>query len=187
MHVQLSDPALGDNLTVRARVAGGASINPLEVGTPVTIIMDHGKAVVSGMGSGSITNVTNVEDGGGGGLTMPMVLPVIAPPALTGTQNDWAPSGITTTGIVNVNIGGASRTITGLAAAGFTEGQTFWLFVYGGSGFTLTLTHNDSGSVAGNRFSCPAGSSLVVRNNAGVQIFYLPTKFANAAFQVVAI
>ena len=50
MHVQLSDPALGDNLAVRARVLAGASVSALPVGTPVTVILDHGRSVVSGVG-----------------------------------------------------------------------------------------------------------------------------------------
>lgn len=57
-HVQLSDPALGSNLTVRARVLGGLAVGILPIGTPVTVTIEHGQAIVVGMGGNSTTTVT---------------------------------------------------------------------------------------------------------------------------------
>lgn len=85
-------------------------------------------------------------------------------PAVSASQNDWAPTGHETCEVVLVNSAG-SYDITGLAIG--WRGRVVLLFVTAG---TITLTDNDAASAVGNRFAI--GNDLELTAGDGVWLFY---------------
>ena len=103
-------------------------------------------------------------------------------PTVSGSQNDWSPTGLSTCSGVVMSLSGA-YTITGFDATGFVDGQTFFLQVYGTS--DLTLSHNSSSSSSGNRFTLPGGASYTVSNRGGVWILYYSAVNAVAPWHIL--
>lgn len=106
---------------------------------------------------------------------------------LASSPNDWAPAGITTAAVVTIDMGAVARTITGISATGFVEGQALYLLPYNTSALNLTLADKSASSLAGNRFSCPGGVNLTVRGTGGVMVIYLPTHATNNPWSVLAV
>lgn len=61
VHIQFTDPTLSRGSTVRATVRRGVSVASLPVGTPITIVVRHGKAEVVGVPNPSPADATGVE------------------------------------------------------------------------------------------------------------------------------
>lgn len=106
-------------------------------------------------------------------------------PTITGTVNNWAPAGITACNVIIVDMNGAAKTITGIDASGFTEGQIFVITGTNNGGGALTLAHASGSSTAGNRFGCPGAVNYVLPFSQQVEVLYFPTKDANNCFRVL--
>jgi len=92
---------------------------------------------------------------------------VISPAQITATQNNYSPTnGLhTTTWRINSD---ATRSITGIAAG---KSQQHITLVNTGS-FNINLAHNNAGSTAGNKFSCPNSRDYALFPGESVQIYY---------------
>jgi hypothetical protein len=94
---------------------------------------------------------------------------LITPAALAaGSTNDWNPTGIGQAQVINVTPDAAGSTLTGLVAQ---AGSRVIVLINQGTG-TLTLTHNDAGSAAANRFFLPSAVSLGIVQNSAVMLWY---------------
>ncbi len=109
-------------------------------------------------------------------------------PTIAGNQNNYNPAGMVTASIIVLDCSTGSRTVTGFAVAGFTgERKLFWLFPTDLGGGTLTLPHASGSSSAGNRFSCPNNTNVVLNPGDGVLIMYLPEYDSTNAFKIVGV
>ena len=145
---------------------------------PAAAMTDHKHAMPANPTTGAIAP-TKITDSGA------LVLSGIIFPTISANQNDWAPTGLSTcTGIV-VNGSAGSRTITGLSASGFTEGQMLWIYGISLGGGTLTLADQSASSASGNRFFCPGGTNYVINQHGGVMVVYSPTASAASPWLVL--
>lgn len=115
---------------------------------------------------------TEVALGGGGHA--PTILTAIFP-SISGAVNDWAPTGWQTADIIEVDLGGAGRNITGISATGMTEGQTIWISPSNTGGGSLTLVAASAASSSGNRFTGLGGANYVIAAGGAVAVCYMPT------------
>ena len=90
-------------------------------------------------------------------------------PSISGTVNNWNPTGLLPGVTVLADLGGANRTITGIAAQ--ADGALLFIMSQSSTN-TITLSHLDAGSNAANQFRCPAGVNYVIGNKAGVTLVY---------------
>lgn len=91
-----------------------------------------------------------------GGLTL---AGVISPTALSGTANDYSPTGLSTAALVRIDGGGADRNITGLATG--AEGIVKTLCNVGATN-ALNLLNQSASSSAANRFLLGADVTLPI-------------------------
>lgn len=109
-------------------------------------------------------------------------------PTISGTVNDWAPTGWPNTiGISAVLT--ANRIITGFDASVLVSAQAISLFFLihdGTAGKTLTLKHADTGSSSGNRIYCPNATDYVLNKGEGVWILYEGLTAGANAFRLIA-
>lgn len=104
---------------------------------------------------------------------------VISPAQITADQNDYAPSGgdAATTWRLSTD---ASRKVTGIASP--IAGD---LHILANTGSTdLVLAHENTGSTAANRFTCPSAQDFTLKSGNGVLILYDGT---SARWRVLAI
>jgi hypothetical protein len=94
-------------------------------------------------------------------------LNAIISPSLTGSVNDWAPTGINTCNVIRVASDGAYN-ITGMGGGG--PGTVIVLVNISAS--SLTLKHLSGSSAVGNKFSCPAAADYVLRTLASITVWY---------------
>ena len=94
-------------------------------------------------------------------------LGIISPAQITANQNDYAPTGHSTTRTFRLNLD-AARTITGLQ--GGTDGRR--ITISNISAFGLTLAHDSASSTAANRILCPNSTLIVIRANGAVDLWY---------------
>jgi hypothetical protein len=91
-----------------------------------------------------------------------------------GTENDYTPTGWADADVVRIDqTPNGGVTITGCAAV--TEGSGTVLKYIVCLTDRVTLTHEDAGSVAANRFYLPDSSDVVLNENENVIIWYDPT------------
>lgn len=103
-----------------------------------------------------------------GNLTLPRgvaLTGVCAPAQLTGNQNDYAPSGLATAGVLQIS-GNAARSLSGLASG--AEGRVMAIVNVGSQ--PVTLLDENAASVAANRFSL--GSSLTLAGRQAALLRY---------------
>jgi hypothetical protein len=93
---------------------------------------------------------------------------VIAP-AITSSQNDWAPTGYQTCNRIELGQN-APYVITGLNATATGLGRT--ILLQNVSGFSVTLSHRSASSTSANRFSCPDSMPFVVAPHGSVYLVY---------------
>jgi hypothetical protein len=100
-------------------------------------------------------------------------------------QNNWAPAGVTTCAVISVDVSGATRTITGIDATGWTDGQRITIMARNND---LVLAHGSASSTSGNRFACPGLANYTIRSGGGVDVVYSPAAAVAGgnAFRVVA-
>lgn len=79
---------------------------------------------------------------------------VISPTAITGTQNDWNPTGLSTATTIRVD-SSATSTITGIS--GGAAGRQLTLINVGSN--AVNYNHEDAGSTAANRLALCAGDA----------------------------
>jgi len=91
----------------------------------------------------------------------------ISPPALVGTTNDYAPTGIEGVGVLRIASGG-NRTLTGIQAPSPERVQVIYLVNIDAG--TLTLADNNVGSLAANRFLL--GGNITLATDEGIALFY---------------
>lgn len=91
-----------------------------------------------------------------------------SPAAITGTQNDYAPVGFAVSGVLRQQLSG-NATITGLLAQ---NSGRLYLIENISTTFTLTLTNEDTGSAAANRFTLPSGDPVVINPSSSVIAIY---------------
>lgn len=98
---------------------------------------------------------------------------VISPSAITADQNDYAPTGFSTAGVVRVshNNAGGNRSVTGLA--GGAAGRTVTLcFISTSSAETFTLVHDSASSTAANRFISPSFADVALGAGECTGLYY---------------
>ena len=95
---------------------------------------------------------------------------LIGPPQITANTNDYNPAGFDTCIVLAVTTD-ASRNLTGLNANRLQ--RRLVLLINRGS-FDLVVQHNNAGSAALNRFSCPNALDLTLGSGEGAWIFYDP-------------
>lgn len=95
----------------------------------------------------------------------------ISPAALTATTNDWNPTGLATASVVIATTDGTARSLTGLTAG--AAGDIIYLHNTGTA--TISLNHQNAGSAAANRFTCPRGLTFTLTTKTTVQLIYSAT------------
>lgn len=120
--------------------------------TTVTVVNDSG-AIDSGLSAVSYGIVTEVN------TSMPWfsgalgITGVISPTALSGSENNWNPTGLSTASIIRASAsGGVAYGISGLA--GGVNGRVMVLSNIGTSGY-LSLPNESGSSIAANQFLTP--------------------------------
>lgn len=95
--------------------------------------------------------------------------PAQSPAALAaGNTNDYNPAGLATTSRIRVTSNAAGSTLTGLTA---TNDGEIRILTNLGTG-VLTLTNEDAGSLAVNRFTLPSGLAYTMPSGAAVILSY---------------
>lgn len=94
----------------------------------------------------------------------------LAPAAIGGTVNDWAPAGLDVAGILIVPLS-AAATLTGIVPS---VCRTL-VIVNGNAANSLTLKHDDAGSTGGNQIYNPAGVDIVLGKYQSATLTYSPT------------
>lgn len=96
---------------------------------------------------------------------------VISPAQITGTQDDYAPTGFATTYWMRLDVDAATRLITGLA--GGTSGRVVVVSnIATGVLNNISFEHEDAGSSAANRFICPGGVDFVLAQLTSISLIY---------------
>ena len=95
----------------------------------------------------------------------------ITPTALAGagTTNNYAPTGFATASVIRQDVGAGGHTLTGLA--GGTDGLVIRLLNISTAN-SITLTNEDVGSTAANRFALKNSVALVIPPNGSVDLLY---------------
>jgi hypothetical protein len=125
-------------------------------------------------GGGQNTDDPYLEIGQGrvslyGGL----VVGKIITPTINADINNYDPTDLLTASIINANVTGATRTITGIEADNIgVQGRTLWIASQG-AGNDLVLAHNSGSSDSTNRFRCPGAAAFTIRTGGGVQVVYM--------------
>lgn len=91
----------------------------------------------------------------------------ITPAQITSNQDDFTPTGLPTVAVMRLS-SDTTRSITGLS--GGKQGRFITLYNVGGS--TITLTDEDSNSVAANRFTCPSSSNFSLVEAGKADLWY---------------
>jgi hypothetical protein len=84
----------------------------------------------------------------------------IAPTSVSGTQHDWAPSGVGDATFIHVTPSGAID-LTGIT--GGTTGRVITVRNEGSIGYEINLYHENAGSTAANRFDLPGDTGWTLR------------------------
>lgn len=94
---------------------------------------------------------------------------IISPPTITGNQDNYTPTGLSTARILRL-IADAARSISGIAAQ--ADGTRLTLAnITGTSANTITLLHQTTSTVE-NRFICPGAVNFVLNEGDCVEIWY---------------
>lgn len=91
-----------------------------------------------------------------------------SPAAITGTQNDYNPTNLASSGVLRQALSG-SAILTGLTAQ--IDGRVIFLENISTT-LALTLNNEDAGSTAANRFTLPGGTALVVNPGGCIVLIY---------------
>jgi hypothetical protein len=146
------------------RVVPGGTLTILEQASPLA--PPSGKyaiyAKTDGILYGKNDAGTEVALGGGGAKT-------VIRPSISGTVNDWAPSGLAADVVILADLNSANRTITGISA--LADGAMLYLMAQSSTN-TITLSHLSGSSSAANQFRLPAGVDYTIGNKAGATIVY---------------
>lgn len=95
----------------------------------------------------------------------------LVPTALTTSQSDYSPFGLTDAVFLWLTSTGAVS-LRGLG----TGAPGRWLFVYNGGSNTITLTNQDSASLAANRIVGRDGADTDLTSNTGAWLYYSPSQ-----------
>ena len=126
---------------------------------------------ISILNSGANEQVQISSSGGSSGTTI-----IASPTSLSGNTNDYtADSNISSANVLRLSSTLAVN-ITGFDAA--TAPTIVLKKFYNVGSFAITLTNNDSNSLAGNRMLIPGGTNLTLQTNDVVDIFYDITSLA---------
>lgn len=101
---------------------------------------------------------------------------IISPAQITSNQNDYNPTNLGTTRILQIQ-SDAARDITGLTA----QATGTMITVANVGGFTITLKHESASSVATNRFALPGGADLALTLYSTAMLYYDGTRWRLAA------
>lgn len=116
-----------------------------------------------------------------GSATVGPIIPsssVITPATLAASQDDYNPAGLTDKTAVIRQAASANISLTGLIAP--TTDKLLYLINISAAN-TITLSNQDAGSAAANRFLI-AGGDLILQPNASATLFY---DTASSAWRVV--
>jgi hypothetical protein len=102
---------------------------------------------------------------------------IITPAQITATQNDYNPSGLSTSRILRLT-SDASRDVTGLTA--LPSGRRLLLWNAGTN--NIVLKHQNAGSTAANRFACPLAADYTLGQFQGAELFYDTAAFGTGAW-----
>lgn len=93
----------------------------------------------------------------------------LRPPIITGNQNNYAPAGIDSAIVVEVE-SDAGRDITGIRHYRTRQKR---ILVLGNRGnFTITLRHNNASSIGTNRFSFYTGADIALSSSEYIILWY---------------
>jgi hypothetical protein len=100
----------------------------------------------------------------------------ISPAAITGTNNNYAPAGLSTATVIRQDLSGPA-TITGLdaTAAGGGSRRVTIFNINATIANQLILANENASSTAGNRFAMPGGADFPLPPNSSVSFEYDPT------------
>ena len=99
---------------------------------------------------------------------------------LSADVNDWAPTGYATASVIRVGTNGTNFNINGLA--GGADGRIVVLYSTeiwtssSGVNANIYLTHENTGSVAANRFNLPSAAPIVLHPECSIPLIYDATK-----------
>lgn len=93
---------------------------------------------------------------------------VITPTAISTSQNNYNPTGMTTCINARLSASSAGLSITGIG--GTSSGRKITLWNIGSN--SISLPHDSASSTASARFYCPANATFTLRANAAVDIWY---------------
>lgn len=129
------------------------------------------RAIVVNLGGGN-TEVLQYQRADGSALSASsfsasiVFAGVISPTSLSGTTNDWAPSGLATAAVIRANAS-SSAIVTGLTAQ---PSNTFLIVQNINAATSITFNDADTGSIAANRFAL--GVNYVLGPQAAIQLRY---------------
>lgn len=173
--------AYGDILTVVAMwsvlpAAGG--VPSADVATNIWFYADgsltNDAAVVDGVADDLGTDQTDTTlvlspDGAGGVVWRSLFGSVISPSQLVANTDNWSPTGLSTAGVIRVDLS-ADHNLTGIVAPASTQR----ILLVNISAHTLTLKH-DATSTAANRFYLPGDVDMALSADTAVVLWYDPT------------
>lgn len=96
------------------------------------------------------------------------VYAVISPIALSASQNDYTPSGLSGAQMVRIDLSD-DVSLTGLGSGSASRVLTL---INVSTDYSLLLEHQHADSAAANRFICPNGQDLALRPGGGVTLWY---------------
>ncbi len=97
------------------------------------------------------------------------VASIITPPALSSAAADYSPTGIGTATVLRLSTSGGTQNIGGIAAG--TNAHRILRIVNLGPD-DITLTHEDVGSIAQNRFALPGNTTVTLTVNATKMLWF---------------
>lgn len=166
---------------------------------------DAGTEVELG-GGGSLTDHTHAATGtganGGGATLSPTTLSTadggiatiggqlafnnIVYAALSGTKNNWAPTGWDAyVGVLDID-GSSTPILTGLTSTGSAQGRLVVVRVYGG-GSSVQINHNSGSSDQDNRFACPNSANMTIRSGGACLFSWAANAVGNNRWQAIAL
>lgn len=95
--------------------------------------------------------------------------------SLAATEDDLSPTTHSIGSILAVTPASGGSSVTGFDSKLMSDGDAFYL-VNSDDTDSITLKHQDSGSLAANRLTCPSGADVVVVPGGGVLVTYSSTE-----------
>jgi hypothetical protein len=106
---------------------------------------------------------------------------ILPPKVATGTYNDWAPYGIDTAVVVEIEPDGGDVTLTGIKTTDGARHKRMLLLRNRDNSNSVILSHQDSGSVTAFQFDLPNGEDVELGPDQNIWLYYDPRRSAWSA------